>query len=160
MSAYVVQDEVINSIVSYMFDSRRAWEQRIIWDALQKQGRIGDTPEEQLGNAMFELNCNAVDQRYGDNQAQEFRPLDYKFQNRYLGSGYAVYDNLGTWIYQCAEGDVPESSELFKAMEQIYNHMAHDFFRGLREQKEEADKRVRHELDARITALEQKRKSR
>jgi hypothetical protein len=141
-----------------MYGPCRDWEQREIWEALQKQGRIGDTPEEQLANAMFELNCNAVDQRYGDNQAQEFRPLDFKFKHEYLGSGYAAYDRLGEWIYQCSEGDVPESSELYKVMHRLYDSMAHSFFRDLRERKDERDLEVRRELSERITKLEAKRR--
>src|SRR5437016_659338 len=98
MSAYVVQDECINEIVTYLYSRNRTWEQSMVWEALQKQGRIGDTPEEQLANAMFELNCNAVDQRYGDNQAREFRSLDFQFKHKYSDSGYHVYDRLGEWI--------------------------------------------------------------
>jgi hypothetical protein len=102
---------------------------------LAAQGTIGDTFEEKLGNAMFELNCNAIDQRYGDNQAKEFRDLKYSFRAVYSGSSYAAYDRLGEWLYQCAEGDVPESSALYKAMQLIYNNLAHKFFRDLRERR-------------------------
>lgn len=135
MSAYVVQDEVINKISTYLHDPRREYEAGCVREALERQGCIGDTWAEKLGNAMFELNCNAVDARYGDNQAKEFRPLDYQFKRTISGSGYDVYDGLGTWLYQCAEGDIPENNVLYKALDRIYNNMAHKFFRDLRERK-------------------------
>jgi hypothetical protein len=118
-----------------MVDRRRTWERSEIESALAAQGTIGETFEEKLGNAMFELNCNAVDQRYGDNQAKEFRELDYSYSPAYVGSGYQAYDRLGEWLYQCAEGDVPESSALYKAMQRIYDNLAHKFFRDLRERR-------------------------
>lgn len=155
MSAYVVDDETINSIVTYFASPRRdAWERRQIEEALEQIGTIGDTFEEKLGNSMFELNCNAVDQRYGDNQAQEFRTLDYKFKPEYHAGGYGVYDRLGTWLYQCSEGDVPESSVLFKAMQTLYANLAHTFFRDMRERKEERENDERRELRLRIEKLE------
>ncbi len=132
MSAYVVQDECINSIVTWLTFPRHQWERNRVEEALAKQGTIGATFEEKLGNAMFELNCNAVEQRYGDGQAKEFRDLDYTWKANYNASGYSVYDRLGEYIYQCSEGDVPESSELFKALHLVYDNLAHTFFRELR----------------------------
>lgn len=154
MSAYVVEDDCINAIVTWIEGPRQQWERRQVEEALEKQGTIGDSFAEKLGNAMFELNCNAVEQRYGEGQAKEFRPLDYEFKNNYLGSNYAVYDRLGEWHYQCCEGDVPESSELYKALERIYNNMAHTFFRDMRERKQERENEEHRELVQRIAALE------
>lgn len=153
MSAYVVTDECINAIVTYFTDRRRTWERHQIEEALRKQGVIGETFEQQLGNAMFELNCNAVEQRYGDGQAKEFRELNYAYHAEYLGSAYAVYDQLGTWLYQCSEGDVPESSELYQAMQRLYAHMAHTFFRDLRDHREHEDADIRRDLQQQINEL-------
>lgn len=159
MSAYVVQDQCINAIVTWIYGPReRAWEQRQVEAALDAQGTIGQTYPEKLGNAMFELNCNAVEQRYGDGQAKEFRDLDYEYKTEYLGSNYAVYDRLSEYIYQCSEGDVPESSKLFQALERIYSGMAHEYFRGLRSQEESQDSNIRRELRMRLDALESKLK--
>jgi hypothetical protein len=158
MSAYVVQDECINSIVTWLTFPRHEWERRQVEESLTKQGTIGDRFEEKLGNAMFELNCNAVEQRYGDGQAKEFRDLDYHWKANYHASGYAVYDRLGEYLYQCSEGDVPESSELYKALQRIYDGLAHKFFRDMRDRKDEQDTEVRRELRQRIEALEKKRK--
>ena len=158
MSAYVVQDECINAIVSWLDYCRGyEWDHRRIEEALDAQGTLGDSFQEKLGNAMFELNCNAVEQRYGDDQAKEFRTLDYAYSPNVLGSSYAVYDKLGEWIYQCSEGDVPEASKLYQAMKGLYDSMAHSFFRGMRERKDEQDTEVRRELRQRIEKLEAKK---
>lgn len=155
MSAYIVTDQCINRIVTYLYSGpNRQWERRIVEEALTQQGSIGATFEEKLANAMFELNCNAVEQRYGDGQAKEFRDLDFTFKREYVSSGYQVYDLLGEWTYQCSEGDVPENSKLFQAIDQIYNSMAHNFFRDLRDRKVEQDNADRRELEARIAKLE------
>lgn len=154
MSAYVVEDECINSIVTWLTNPHHSWERRQVEEALALQGTIGDTFEEQLGTAMFELNCNAVEQRYGDGQAKEFRPLDYKWVPNHYASGYATYDRLGEYIYQCSEGDVPESSKLYDALNRVYAQMAHTFFRDLRERKQEREREDYRECAERIAKLE------
>ena len=150
MSAYVVEDECINCIVTWLTGIGRNWERCIVEEALDQQGTIGDTFEEKLGNAMFAMNCDAVEQRYGVGQAKEFRTLDYSYQAHYLGSNYAVYDRTGEFIYQCSEGDVPEQSKLYQAIDRVYNQMAHTFFRRLRDR----DASERNELSRRMDALE------
>jgi len=158
MSAYVVGDECINAIVTWITSGRHDWELRQVQSAIAQTGtRYGDKPfAEILGQEMFDLNCNAVNQRYGENQAKEFRPLDYKYKPVYLASNYALYDRLGEFHYQCCEGDVPETSKLYQALETIYNSMAHDFFRGLRDTKAEQDNGIRRELRIRLDELEKK----
>jgi hypothetical protein len=152
MSAYVVADDCINSIVTWLTFPRHEWERRQVEEALSQQGTIGDTFEQRLGNAMFELNCNAVEQRYGDGQAKEFRDLDYAWKANYHASGYGVYDRLGEYLYQCSEGDVPESNKLYQALDRVYNQLAHTFFRELKDR----DCSDRAELRQRIDVLERK----
>lgn len=157
MSAYVVEDDCINAVVTWLYSGQeKAWEISRIEEALSQQGTIGDTFPEKLGNAMFALNCDAVDQRYGEGQAKEFRELNYAHGQKFLGSNYAVYDRLGEFLYQCSEGDVPESSKLFHALQSIYDNMAHTYFRGLRESKQERENDERRELRERIDQLERR----
>ena len=68
--------------------------------------------------AMFDLNCEAVDQRYGPGQAEKFRPLDYKFQYLPHANNFQALKSLRCWLYQCSEGNVPET-ELYKAFDEI-----------------------------------------
>lgn len=151
MSAYVVQDECINAIVTWLFSPRsdREWERIRVLETIVL---TSSNHAEQLGSAMFVLNCNAVEQRYGVGQAQEFRDLDYEYISTPLGSNYAVYDRLGEFLYQCSEGDVPETSKLYQALQGVYDRMAHTFFRGLRDR----DLTERNEVLRRIAEVERK----
>jgi hypothetical protein len=64
---------------------------------------------ERLGHAMFQLNINAVDARYGNGEAEKFRKLDYRYQETVPVPLMQVLKSLQCWLYQCCEGDVPET---------------------------------------------------
>jgi hypothetical protein len=66
-----------------------------------------------LGQAMFQLNINGVEARYGSGEAAKFRKLDYRYQVTEPVPFVQVLKSLQCWLYQCREGDVPES-ELYK----------------------------------------------
>jgi len=132
MSAFVVEDKTINEIVSYLSRARNIeWIQRVI----KAQGYDLETRDgqEKLANQMFLLNVKGVDARYGDNQAQEFRTLDFKCSLTLHFTRMSAYKALGCWLYQCAEGDNPEESALYKLMDQVKAHIAEDIVRSLPE---------------------------
>lgn len=119
MSAFVVDDRTINGVVTFLANTPsvasvfKSAEMRTIgFDITTAIGRSN------LGDAMFRLNCIAVDQRYGDGQCKEFRPMDYRFKPATV-SAMQAYASLRCWLYQCSEGDVPETSALYKAMDAI-----------------------------------------
>lgn len=125
MSAYVVEDQTINAVITY-FGHGRDWE--CIRETIKEETGCDLTTlagREKLGSAMFDLNCNAVEQRYGEGQAKEFRELNYHFALFPNCGMYGVYKSLGCWIYQCSEGDVPETSLLFATMRRVYDELAH-----------------------------------
>ena len=124
MSSYVVDDTTINSIISAM---KYAMKYKRIYPNPEYDNELRK-PAKELGQAMFELNCEAVNQRYGENQAQEFRSLDYEWKEDFHNSQKKVYDNLGEFIYQCSEGDVP-NMPLFKAIDNYYAALAHKIAR-------------------------------
>lgn len=142
MSAYVVEDKVINQVISWIVTPRRDGDPifEIILketghDLRTKNGRAA------LGKAMFELNCTAVEQRYGDKSASDFRPLNYRYiDQESLGGGLIImgtpvtsvqaYKSLACWDYQCSEGDVPDTP-LYKAMARVACEMAHIIVRSL-----------------------------
>ncbi len=133
MSAYIVEDSTINAVVSFLAINRRGsgdWLRRQI---LAETGCDLQTQDgkERLGAAMFALNCNAVEQRYGTGQAKEFRDLNYQFSLNISVNKFSAYKSLKCWLYQCAEGDVPESSLLFAAMSRVKGEMADDIVSSL-----------------------------
>ena len=68
---------------------------------------------ERLGQAMFQLNVIAVDVRYGSHEARKSRPLTYRYQVTEPVPLVQVLKSLHCWLYQCCEGDIPET-ELYK----------------------------------------------
>jgi hypothetical protein len=57
---------------------------------------------------------NAVEQRHGKGEAKKFRELDYVYRTEKT-SLVQVYDAVKELMYQCCEGDVPET-ELYKLL--------------------------------------------
>jgi hypothetical protein len=122
MSAFMVADTTINNVVNWL---RRNIDQfSIIPHKLKEVGF--DTSEsgwaERLGYAMFQLNIEAVEARYGKGEAAKFRQLDYRFKHTEAVSLMQVLKSLRCWLYQCNEGDVPETElyGLFDTDVQMY----------------------------------------
>lgn len=133
MSAYVVQDEVINRVVSYLSHAHSLdWIRREISEKLGVDITT-HAGQEELARAMFALNCNAVEQRYGDGEASSFRALDFQYKRDLHANNMQAYKSLGTWRYQCGEGDVPDTSVLFQVMTEVYADLAHMIVRGMKE---------------------------
>jgi hypothetical protein len=109
MSAFMVEDKTINYVVNWL--RRNIDRFSLIPHKLKELGF--DTGEsgwaEQLGQAMFQLNIDAVEARYGGGEAVKFRQLDYRFEHTEAVSLVQVLKSLQCWLYQCNEGDVPET---------------------------------------------------
>jgi hypothetical protein len=109
MSAFMVKDAKINSVVNWL--RRNIDRFSLIPHKLKELGF--DTGEsgwaERLGQAMFQLNIDAVESRYGSGEAVKFRQLDYRFEHTEAVSLVQVLKSLQCWLYQCNEGDVPET---------------------------------------------------
>ena len=124
MSAFVVEDETINRVITFLsIDRELDYLRRQIKD---ETGCDLRTPEgcAELGTAMFDLNCNAVNQRYEPDAAAQFRELDYEYRLVPFSRAMQVYKSLGCWLYQCSEGDVPETSLLYSAMQRVKADLA------------------------------------
>jgi hypothetical protein len=113
MSAFIVADETINTIVNWL--RRQIDELHIIPEKLRQLGIDTSIPgwAEILGQEMFQLNIQAVDARYGEGEAVKFRKLNYRFEHTEAVPLLQVLKSLNCWLYQCCEGDVPET-ELYK----------------------------------------------
>ena len=125
LSAFVVQDHTINRVLSTLnaHDRRAAETLAFAHDCATL---------DELGAAMFALNVRAVDARYGEGQAGEFRDLGYQFRLEMPVAMVAALKALNCWLYQCAEGDVP-ATPLYKAMDELSNRWAHEIVSRLPE---------------------------
>jgi hypothetical protein len=119
MSAYVVADKTINNAVNWL----RREINRLPIISYKLKAVSFDTSEsgwaERLGQAMFQLNIEAVNARYG---SARFCKLDYRFEHTDAVSLVQVLKSLQCWLYQCNEGDVPETElyGLFDTDVQMY----------------------------------------
>lgn len=105
MSAYMVNDNTINTVVTFIFKNPQAWAIRAM---LHKRGY---TSPKRLGLRMFVFNMWGVNARYGENSAQDFRPLDYCFKSsETIPTAKEALDCIGEWSYQCAEGHNPDKA--------------------------------------------------
>jgi hypothetical protein len=104
MSAYFVEDATIDAAVTL----------------LDRAGRLRGNPT-QVGRAMLAMNLDAMLQRYpsirGTDEARDYaqRARSYNYKPRPEGQP-TLCKSLECLLYQCAEGDVPET-EMFKALD-------------------------------------------
>jgi hypothetical protein len=125
MSAFIVEDKTINSIVAW-FDSalEETYGTITIRQKLLEQGIDPGIPgwAERLGYAMFQLNVIAVDARYGSGEGKKFRPLTYRYKVLEPVPLVQVLKSLQCWLYQCNEGDIPTTAlyTLFDNDVQLY----------------------------------------
>jgi hypothetical protein len=146
MSSYVVDDKVINGIVSgikYGCKYNRNYPNtHRITELL-----VVDTQEDAISLAqdLYEMNVQAVLQRYPQdtresmpgpcNQDGSHRPFQ-GFKEEFYNNRNKVYDYLGEYLYQCDEGNIPETP-LFKAISTFHDTLAHMMVRSFREEQRE-----------------------
>jgi hypothetical protein len=106
MSAFMVEDGTINRVITWLSweVTRSLWLKRKVEEALHLDTTTRNW-EEILGHAMFELNIDGVNDRYGEGEAQKFRKLNYHYSPATV-SEIQVLKSLQCWLYQCTEGEV------------------------------------------------------
>ncbi len=125
MSAFIVEDKTINRIVSWFNKVGMAGHVNDYIYCLRPLTELGykldtDLGCKRLAEEMFTLNCDSIEQRYGEGEAEEFRPLDFNYH--FVGSGtpiYQVLKSLLCFLYQCCEGDIPEQNQLYEALDKV-----------------------------------------
>ena len=115
MSAFVVEQITINKILSWLRHEfiESSW---LVGIADKYRLDVESSGwEQQLGQAMYNLNIEAVNQRYKEHQPVEaFVYSPYPYLSR-----ISAWKALGCWLYQCAEGTVPQTElyQYFREME-------------------------------------------
>jgi hypothetical protein len=128
MSAFIVEDSTINKVVTFLgTDSDIGYTcRRLGMQVFTDEGR------RDLAQRLFNMNCEAVDYRYGKGESEKFRPLDFKYREENSIKKLWVYKALNCLMYQCSEGKVPDSP-LYKQMEEIQSAIAHSIVCALPE---------------------------
>lgn len=113
MSTFLVENETIDRILT-LIDKRRRKSEWFM-ELLERELSIdcGDVIwQTQLGQKMLDLNQLALGYRYGDDELS----LRYVFRSAPgLISEVQMFKSMQCWLYQCCEGDIPETSKLYKA---------------------------------------------
>lgn len=122
MSAFIVEEKTINRILFWLRQTeigphQNLWYKKTIAEAAQID--LNDPNfMTKLGASMMMLNVDAVNSRYlGANEKPYFA---YRVA---ACNDYQALKSLRCWIYQCAEGDVPERP-LFKAFHEASLRLA------------------------------------
>ena len=152
MSSFMVKSETIATIadfISTVFNDKNNNTRMAIQDnayttieKLQPQNSYIKTVSiKAVYAALSEMNCNALNQRYihGDKAEPEQFPKDYNHfeiaRNYHDGayeipaSYYQLLKSIDCYLYQCSEGNVPESA-LYKAVQSIRNTLANWIIRN------------------------------
>lgn len=125
MSAFVVGDKTINQVISWISDQpANSVYHRKVKEAFNLDPMRG-VHCGQLAQEMLELNIRAVRQRYEDADQAQMIP-DGGTWSYELTSSIQAYKSLRCFLYQCAEGDVPETSILYNILDELSDEMAHD----------------------------------
>lgn len=124
MSAFIVEDTTINRVVTWL--TSEVSTSHFTIDQLARKYDVdltSDGWDEKLAHAMFQLNCDGVNARYGVGEAGKFRPLNFTYQPEQYFSLVQVLKSLQCWLYQCCEGDVP-TTKLYQFFEEVEHHLA------------------------------------
>lgn len=124
MSAFVVEDKTINSILAWIEQCAWSSEKDHLIRPFRSIGYNINRAEiddvfygvlRKLASDLFKMNCDGVNARYGENQAQEFRPLDFEYKSITAPPIVQAIKSMQCLLYQCSEGDVG-TQPLYKAL--------------------------------------------
>jgi len=125
MSSFVVSDDTINKIVSFLYTKSQVTHlEAYPVFSNSKLLKLGYTLSirgdiERLSYELFDLNVEAVNYRYGEGEAEKFRSLNFRFRV-IQATIIEVIKAIDTWKYQCTEGDFPDNL-LYQAMAELSN---------------------------------------
>lgn len=138
MSAFMVDDDTINRVVTYLAtDNNGSMDLQTKLAGMGFDLKADPEAARKLGEAMFALNIKGVEARYGEGEAKEFRPLDYQFQPS-PSDRIQTLKSLRCWLYQCSERDIPETSPLYAVMDEFAYNPANTSLSKTRKYEESA----------------------
>jgi hypothetical protein len=108
VSAFLVEEKTLNRILSYL-DEELARSEWLRAKFLRDLGvNVTGDWQTALGQKMWDLNQLSLGYRYGDPRQE----LLYHYSSVSC-SDIQAYKSVQCWLYQCCEGDIPETSKLF-----------------------------------------------
>lgn len=128
MSAFIVSDAVMQKVVRAISVSRNSsWSQPFAGISVKSANDL-----DRIGAALFDMNDEAVSQRYGDEP--QHAGEGWKFNNNFApmstNEKVAASKAMQCLIYQCSEGDVMDNG-LFAALKAEAAYLAEDIIASL-----------------------------
>lgn len=113
MSSFIVQDETIDNIISFLYSGSRL----IYMDnELKNKGIENKKDFEKLGKAFKLMNLQAVDERYNEsNDLIQVVKYNFKFKSISI---FQALKSMHCLSYQASEGDIP-NQEIYKFLDKI-----------------------------------------
>ena len=113
MSSWIVNDSVINSVIELIQESDNFDNLKTKLVNLKFYGDSWEIDWKKFGQALLDMNYEAVNQRYNEKEkASKFKLKSTDFDI------YQKIKNLHCLHYQCMEGNIPETN-LFKFIEEL-----------------------------------------
>ena len=113
MSSWIVNDSVINSVIELIQESDNFDNLKTKLVNLKFYGDSWKIDWKKFGQALLDMNYEAVNQRYNEKEkASKFKLKSTDFDI------YQKIKNLHCLHYQCMEGNIPETN-LFKFIEEL-----------------------------------------
>ena len=128
MSAFIVSDKTINTIVNWLrYDKEFPGHGNAYGYAAKRIEKLGFNlshreSAEMLCHELYNLNYHAVNARYNENN--QHLATAFRFIPQGAAPRIQAYKSLSCLLYQCCEGDIPETSQLYKTLEEVKHIIA------------------------------------
>jgi hypothetical protein len=131
MSAYVVHDNTINRIVTFMLECDDTIDHNPLRSlSIQKTADLQTVAgAERLGKKMFALNVKAVKGCYPDKP--DMIPSSYVFDKSSVTMMQAI-KSMSCYMYQCNEDDC-QQDPLYKRLVEFHNELTHHVVQSSKE---------------------------
>jgi hypothetical protein len=130
MSSFTVSDETINTIATCI--GFEAFKDSYIQRRFKELGfDIREGWEKTLAIKLLMLNREAVFQLYGklsDIEQRAVNDFEYISRNR-----FQILKSIQCFLYQCSEGNIPETSELYKLLMELEHKIMHEIIDSMKE---------------------------
>ena len=128
MSSFMCSSNTFSAVAQYVMETRSSLEPSWYTRAGQDQTR-------KLWAELRDLNHSALVVRYGETDAFEVPDVPAQIPSWPSPSRAAMCKVLDCYLYQCSEGDLPETSLLFQEVKQARNELRGKIVRSLPEYK-------------------------
>jgi len=121
MSCFIVSNQTLANVVAEVRETGS--------DAPAVLSELCEPPAKKslLGNQLYLMNCAAFKARYGEEDLPPVTPLD-----EWPAPSKCPYERLKSircLLYQCAEGDIPETWVEYAALEAVAGDLAYSIVR-------------------------------